>query len=122
MKKLLTILVLISILAFPAMGVLAACNGDNVCQTNEGPDCSDCQAPTLGVIETFDRIIDILFTSLLFFAAIMIVVAAYYFVTAAGNPETVSKARHFVMYALIGVTVALLARGLVVFVNKFLRE
>ena len=51
-------------------------------------------------------------------AAISIVIAGYYFVTAGGNPDTISKARNFVLYALIGVLIAVLARGLVWFVMK----
>jgi hypothetical protein len=124
MKKLLIIPVLISILAFPAAGVLLAAScGDNVCEPPETPaTCAiDCQAPNLGVFTVLNKIIDYLFTALLIFAAIMIMVAAYYFVTAAGNPETVAKARHFVIYALIGVVVALLARGLVVFIQQLTR-
>lgn len=75
-------------------------------------------APDLDVLTVLDNIINWLFTFLLIFAAIMIIVAAYYFVTASGNPESVSKARHFVIYALIGVVVAFLARGLVVLVGQ----
>ncbi len=67
----------------------------------------------LDVMVVLDRIVDWLFTILLVIAAISIIIAAYYFVTAAGNPETVSKARNFVLYALVGVAVAVASRGLV---------
>jgi len=67
----------------------------------------------LDVMTLLDRVVDWLFTILLVIAAIAIIIAAYYFVTAAGNPETVSKARNFVLYALIGVAVAVASRGLV---------
>ncbi len=62
-----------------------------------------------------------MFTILLVVAAIFIIIAAFYFVTAAGNPETISKARNFVLYALIGVMVAAMARGLVYMVQKIIK-
>jgi len=102
MKKILLTAVLISLLVVPAVNVLA----------QESPPAD------LDVMEVLERIVDWLFTILLVVAAIFIVVAAYYFVTATGNPETVSKARNFVMYALIGVAVAVASRGLVVLVRR----
>ena len=56
---------------------------------------------------------DWLFTILLIIAAIFIIIAAFYFVTASGNPEQVTKAKHFVLYALIGVAVAAMSMGLI---------
>lgn len=78
-------------------------------------------APTLDVMVVLNRIVDWLFTILLVIAAIAIVIAAYYFVTAAGDPERAGKARQFVIYALVGVLVAFLARGLVVLVERIAR-
>jgi len=102
MKKILLTAVLISLLVVPAVNVLA----------QEFPPAD------LDVMEVLERIVDWLFTILLVVAAIFIVVAAYYFVTATGNPETVSRARNFVMYALIGVAVAVASRGLVALVRR----
>lgn len=123
MKKLLLIPVLISVLVLPAVGLAVACDQDGWCDPGETPDTcpNDCELREVNVMDTFDKIINWLFAGLIAFAAIMIVVAAYYFVTASGNPETVAKARHFVMYALIGVVVALLARGFVVLVQMITR-
>ena len=98
MKKILLTAVLISLLMVPAINVSA--------QIESPP-------PDLDVMVVLERIVDWLFTILLVIAAISIIIAAYYFVTAAGNPETVSKARNFVLYALIGVAVAVASRGLV---------
>ncbi len=61
---------------------------------------------------------DWLFAILLIIAAIFIIVAGYYFVTASGDPAQVTKARNFVIYALIGVAVALLSQGLVKLVQQ----
>jgi len=102
MKKILLTAVLISLLVVPAVNVLA----------------QEFSPADLDVMEVLERIVDWLFTILLVVAAIFIVVAAYYFVTATGNPETVSKARNFVLYALIGVAVAVASRGLVALVRR----
>lgn len=102
MKKILISLVLVGLLLTPTVNVLA----------QEAPPA------TLDVIKVLERIVDWLFTILLIVAAIFIVVAAYSFVTAAGDPEKVAKARNFVMYALIGVAVAIASRGLVALVRK----
>ena len=121
MKKLLlipalvTLTVLVGLLISPAIG-LAVCDSDRACEPQEGetPDnCADCVVQTgANPMATLSSILNWLFTILMAFAGIMIVVAAFSFVTASGNPETVAKARQFVLYALIGVIVALLARGM----------
>ena len=45
-------------------------------------------------------------------AILFIILSAWYFLTAAGNPEAIAKARQMLIYALIGIAVALLAAGL----------
>lgn len=102
MKKILLTLSVAGLSVLPVLSVLAA---------------AATTAPTVDVMATLDRIVDWLFTILLVIAALFIIIAAYYFVTAAGDPETVKKARNFVLYALIGLVVAFLARGLVVLIG-----
>jgi uncharacterized membrane protein len=102
MKKILTLLILIGFLGLPVVGLAQP----QTVPTNVNP------------LQVMDRIVDWLFSILLIFAAIMIVVAAFYFVTASGNPDQVAKARNFVIYALIGVLVAFLARGMVWLVGR----
>ena len=108
MKKILLTAVLISLLIVPAVNVLAA---------NTTGGAAESPPANLDVMVVLERIVDWLFTILLVVAAIFIIIAAYYFVTASGNPETVSKARNFVMYALIGIAVAVASRGLVALVR-----
>ena len=69
-------------------------------------------------IDALNSIVNWLFTVLLIVAVIFILIAAFNFITAAGDPEKVKTARQFVIYALIGVVVAFLARGLVGFVGN----
>lgn len=72
--------------------------------------------------EIFNRIINGLFVILMVLAAIAIVVAGYFFLTAGGDPDKVAKARNYVLYALIGVVVAFMARALVLLANWILRS
>lgn len=116
-----TLTVLIGSLISPMIG-LAACDTDRACEPQEGetPDnCTDCVVQTgADPMKTLSSVLNWLFTILIAFAGIMIVIAAFYFVTASGNPETVAKARQFIIYALIGVIVALLARGMIYLVSR----
>jgi hypothetical protein len=54
-----------------------------------------------------------IFGFLIVVVVLMLMISAYMFVTAGGNPEQVTKAKNFLIYALIGLAVAVLARGLV---------
>lgn len=67
--------------------------------------------------DMLENIIDGLFVVLIFAAAITIVIGGYYFLTAGGDPDKVSKARQYIIYALIGVAVAFMARGLVILIE-----
>jgi len=105
MRKSLLILTLISLLTVPTVMILAQ---------NE-------TAPNVNVREALDRITDLLFVLLLVIAVIFIILAAYNFVTAGGDPSKVDTARKNVMYALIGVGVAILAKGLVHLIKVIVR-
>lgn len=74
---------------------------------------------TQPLIETGDQALDLLltitnwfFSILMAVAVILIIVAAWTFLTAGGNPDSVTKARQMLIYALVGVAVAVLARGI----------
>ncbi|MFA5360502.1 MAG: hypothetical protein WC320_00810 [Candidatus Paceibacterota bacterium] len=62
------------------------------------------------------------FNVVIFIAAIMIVYAGFRYVTAAGNTEATKKALDTLIYALIGVGIALLAKGLINIISTFLLE
>lgn len=100
MKKILASIVSVGLLAGPAIALAQR------------------RAPTVDVMRVLDSIADWLFSILLVIAAIAIIIAAYYFVTAAGDPDKTKKARDFVLYALIGVLVAFVAKGLVLLVER----
>ncbi len=50
----------------------------------------------------------------------MIIAAGYMFVTGGSSPDTVKKAKTLLIYALVGVAVAVLAQGLVNIVQRLL--
>ena len=76
--------------------------------------------PNLEPMKVFAKVITWVFGILLVLVVIMVLVAGYMFVTGGGNPEQVGKARTILMYALVGLAVAVLARGIVAFVLKIL--
>jgi hypothetical protein len=79
------------------------------------------EIPDIPVTETLEKIANWLFYILLFVAAIFIVIAGVSFVTAQGDPEKFKKAKDTVLYAVVGIVVALLSRGIVALVNTVLR-
>lgn len=111
MKNILVILVLLSFLVLPAIGLTA---GEDLI---EPPDVK-----ILGQGGVLDQIINYLFTILLIVAVIFIIIAGFYFVTGVGDPEKYTKARMMLLYALIGVLVAISAKGLVILIVKIAGE
>jgi len=104
MKKVLKILSIQTVLTlFPAAVALAVI-----------------EAPNLNFMDSLNRITNWLFSILLVIAAIFIIVAGYTFVTAQGDPERTKTARMFVLYAVVGVLIGFLAKGLVVLVGTIL--
>lgn len=53
-----------------------------------------------------------LFMGVMFVAVVYIVLAAYNYLTASGDGKKVEKANHMLLYAVIGVIVAVLARNI----------
>lgn len=79
-------------------------------------------APTVDVMQALDDITNWLFAILLITAVIFLIVAGFYFITAQGDPDKVSKARNMVLWSLVGVAVGVLAKGLVMLVQRALRS
>ncbi len=109
MKKILLTALLLMFFVAPLFGVSFTALG----QGPPGEPPAD-----IDIMDVLQRIVSWLFSILLVVAAIFIIVAAYMFVTAGGEPEKVATARRFVLYALIGVAVAVASRGLVAFVER----
>jgi len=118
---------------YPAGAIIWCFNGNQVFT-----DLAECQAamgtngvsgngyqtaPTYittagGLIDLITRIGNWIFTIVLALAGIFLIVAGYFFITASGNPEGVNKARTMLINALIGVAVAVGAKGLVLVIQN----
>ena len=115
MKKVLVSLILVSVLAVPAIasaGIL-----EDILGIGGGRD-APAVVPQTDVMRTLDNLTNWMFAILLIIAVIFVIVAAFMFVTAAGDPEKTKTARNFVLYALIGVLVAVSAKVLVSLVRR----
>ena len=86
----------------------AACGNNNTCESGlPHVDASGVQ---------IHQILQIVFGVLAALAVLMIVIAGLRFITAQGSPQETAKARNTIVYALIGLVVALIAEAFVSFV------
>lgn len=72
------------------------------------------------VLVLFSKIFNILFWILILLAVLFIVWAAFNYLTAGGDPEKVKSANHKIIYAVVAIVVALLARAIPTLVCSFL--
>ncbi len=107
MKKILSILILASLLG------LSLLVGPTAVLSSAPPEV----APMVDIMPALTRITNWIFAILMIVASIMIIVGGFYFVTAAGNDEIIKKAKTILTYAIAGMIVALLARGIVAFIR-----
>ena len=105
----------LAVVSCPAHRTQDACSADYNClwDATRGV-CMNAPTDVMGVLT---KIGNWLFAILLVVAVIYIILAAFDFVTAGGDPEKVKTARNNVLYAMIGIAVAFLAKGLVVLVR-----
>lgn len=105
LKRSLIGLVLLSLLIMPVMALAQQLpsNDSDIVTTPNNVD----------VLGSLNNILNLLFTILLIAAAIFIVIAGFYFVTAQGSAERIQQGRNMLTYALMGVAVAIIAKGLV---------
>lgn len=76
-----------------------------------GSRCND-----RGVPKALKTVVNILSYLVGAIAVIMIIISGFKYVTSAGNPDSVSSAKSTLVYALIGVAIAVLAQFFVSFV------
>ena len=126
MKKFLVSLVVVGLVFLP-FGVVLAQSGGGTGNTGTGDEAGDeegeikvVKAPKISLLGTILKIINAAFTILILLSIIFLIIAGYYFVTAAGSPEQVVKARQMVLWAIVGVVMALLAKGIVTFICETL--
>jgi len=111
MKRILLAVFLANLLALPLLALPAISLAQEAWPAIESPQ---------DLIDILDTIARWLMTIVFIIAAIFIVVAAYKFVTSGGDPIQVTSARQAILYALVGVAVALLAWGIVQVVKSII--
>ncbi|MGB2762556.1 MAG: hypothetical protein WBC21_03390 [Minisyncoccales bacterium] len=104
MKKIISALVLVGFLVLP-LGILAY---------------TEPTLPTTELDEALVNITNFMFWLLMAVAVIFLIAAGISFITAGGDPEKVKKARDYVLYALIGVVVGVMAKGLTTFLRAII--
>lgn len=87
------------------------------------PEVSPETAPTaitnaVGLVALIERIGNWIFAILVTIASVFLIYAGFLWTTAGGDPQKATKARTILIDSLIGVVVALLARGLVLVVKS----
>lgn len=106
-------------LALPAMTVQAACPaaGAKVSGISDGADCSKSaqQRPNLGnIIETVTNVLLFVIGAI---AVIMIIIGGLKYTLSNGDSAQITSAKNTILYAVVGIVVALLAYAIVNFVT-----
>lgn len=74
-----------------------------------------------GAINIVARAANWLLYTVVALAIIFIVYAGFLYLTSGGNDEKIVVARKYITYAIVGVVIALVARGIVMLVQTFIR-
>ena len=131
MKKILSALILINFigagllvftnfaLAATTTGPLEGCQIDNLNRvTSVGLDCrADCtfsygDCPTCCLLNSLYNVTDVIFFILLGIATIYVILGAMNLLMSAGDPSKVASGRNHIVYAMIGLLFAFLARAI----------
>ncbi len=83
--------------------------------TPEGPSAED-----IDILQIITNIVNWVFAIFLAISALFIIMAAFQFLTAGGDSTKVSSARDKLLYAAIGIAVAMLSRAVVPIVKNIL--
>lgn len=108
MNKLQTTIVVGALIAFPLLGF--AQGGVSPVNIPE----------QVNIPDLLGKVINWAFGLLLLLAAVFIVVAAYYYLTSAGSEDGIKTAKGYLLYAIVAIVVAFLARGIVYIVRQLL--
>ncbi len=68
--------------------------------------------------QLLNAIIDFLIKLALVVVPLVIVIAGYFFVASGGDPAKVTQARNMVLWALVGLLILLMAKGIIVLIEQ----
>ena len=80
--------------------------------TGAAPDRTTNQWGVVCLLNTVNSVVDWVFMILIALAVIMTLIGAITFITASGSPEKAMAGRNYLIFALVGLIVALLARAI----------
>lgn len=117
---LLTLLISFSLVAPVAavdvfQGTCGAGNTSTLC-TEAGKAATKADNGLFGVNGILNKASNFLLIIIGIAAVFMIMIGGIQYVLSSGDPQRVNKAKDMIIYALVGIVVALIARGIVVFV------
>ena len=99
--------------------VFLMANGFVFAQGCDANDPNSICPPIQGsVTDIIGKLIDFLLTVALIICPLMIVVGGFFFITSAGDPTKANKGRQIMVYAVIGLVIILISKGLVAAVQK----
>jgi len=82
------------------------------------PDANIRDLPAL--VAKIDNVTNLIFVLLLAASVIFIIIAAFQFVTAGGKPESISEARQKIIFAVVGIAIAVFAKSIPFVITSFL--
>ena len=83
-------------------------------------DCASKKWGLLCLLSSIYVITDWIFTFLMALVGVMVILGAFTLTTAAGSPEKIKKGKDYILYAAIGLLVALLAKAVPALIKSLL--
>ena len=89
--------------------------GATLCKDNETAQTADCNA-LFGPCGVLTKAAKLLTIVVAIASVIMIIIGGIQYVISSGDPTNIGNAKNTILYAIIGLVIALLARGIISFV------
>lgn len=70
--------------------------------------------------EVINNLIDFVFTIALVICPIVIIIGGFMFVTASGDPKKLETGKKIIFWALVGLAIAIMAKGIVILIRALL--
>ena len=70
--------------------------------------------------ELVEAIINFVFNLALVIAPLIIIIGGFYIITSSGNPEKIKTGKNIIIYALVGILIILVSKGVVAIITSFI--